>query len=170
MKVLNTNDVESGTNQLLLGKHRAHWQGETGTAHWRDITCQELWAGMDNGPCAFMGSGKGDGEFSALLRLFSKDWLKDLYPMYKVLGEWSGAIEYFCLDLVWDRHHREHVICLQILNEFNRLKKKLSWGVGKRQEGFHSEETVYGNQRGKNHGNTFQPHFLNAHLGNVAKE
>lgn len=55
---------------------------------------------MDNGPCAFMGSGKGDGEFSVLLRLFSKDWLKDLYPMYKVLGERSGAIEYFCLDLV----------------------------------------------------------------------
>lgn len=42
MKVLNTNDVENGTNQLLLGKHRAHRQGETGTAHWRDITCQEL--------------------------------------------------------------------------------------------------------------------------------
>lgn len=67
---------------------------------------------------------------------------------------------YLCLDFIWDGHHREHVICIQILNESNRLKKKLSWGVDKRQEGFHSEERACGNQRGKNHGDLFSHIFL----------
>lgn len=100
-----------------------------------------------------------------------KDWIEDFHHLYKVLWEHSGMTEHFCMDLVWNRHHSKHVLCSQILKKFSKLKKTIAVeDLMKDRRAFTVWNQYVETREGCMMENSFQPHFLNAHVGNVAKE